>query len=494
MAKTLARRVITVSLGWVLLATVESASETASNTPPRTATAAEAEELIAEKALACIAVDEEDVASADGRRIGWRCKSNDKWIVLVNGVQQPGTFDDVQSLTFSPDSQHFVFAARRDKKWILVEDGTERPGTYADVGLPVYSSDGKRMVFGAKPAKKWVLVVDGQPQPAEFDEIVTRILSPDGQRIAYVGRRGTKFIVVVDGKEGTPFDIVGGIRFSADSRRFTYAGAEVKRGFGKQKAVGLATIDDVAGPAFEGAQVGSLLKSMASGSTPTIVTGYRTQFSSDTHGVTTPVFSPDAARVAYAARREKDSAVIMVDGEPGPAFSSIVAGPVFSPDSKHVAIAISEAGATTFVVDGAKVAQGPVAGTDFISELTFAPDNQRLAYIGVTGGNMYEQGLTVRARRRVYVDGVAGQEYDVPYLGRLQFSPDGKHLTYVVGGLSDGSRKIGFVVVGAREGKRYDDVFGSPRFEEGGRAIVYTAQSGRKFYSVRSSLDETPTR
>jgi Tol biopolymer transport system component len=212
--------------------------------------------------------------------------------------------------------------------------------------------------------------------------------------------------------------------------------------------------------------------------------------STDAHGVTAPVFSPDAARVAYGARREKDATVVMLDGEPGPAFPSIVAGPIFSPDNRHVAFAISVNDAKALVIDGDNIGRGPANGTDFITELTFGPDNRRVAYIGVVGGNFYEQGLTWRARRRVYVDGVAGAEYDVPYLGELRFSSDGNHVTYVVSGLPEGSRKVAFLVVNAREGKRYDDIFGPPRFDDDGRTITYTARTGRRFYSVKSSIEE----
>jgi hypothetical protein len=129
------------------------------------------------------------------------------------------------------------------------------------------------MAFAAKPVKKWVLVVDDQPQPAEFDTVGAQTFSPDGQRIAYVGRRGAKFIVVVDGKEGPPS------RSSGDPFQFRQpavriCGADVNQGFGKQKAVGRVVIDGAVGPAFEGPQIGSLLKSMASGSTPSLNTGY----------------------------------------------------------------------------------------------------------------------------------------------------------------------------------------------------------------------------
>jgi hypothetical protein len=107
-----------------------------------------AEELIAEKAPSCDALDDEDVASNDGRKMAWRCRTNSKWTVLVNGVSQGRTFDEVRSLTFSPDSQHVAFAARSDKRWMVVEDGTERPERMQTLG-PCYTAttaDGWRLL------------------------------------------------------------------------------------------------------------------------------------------------------------------------------------------------------------------------------------------------------------------------------------------------------------------------------------------------------------
>ena len=87
MASPLAR-VIAVSLAWGLLAGFELAAQAPSNTPQNADRAAHAEELIAEKAPSCDAFDEEDVASDDGRKLAWRCRTNNKWTVLVNGVSQ----------------------------------------------------------------------------------------------------------------------------------------------------------------------------------------------------------------------------------------------------------------------------------------------------------------------------------------------------------------------------------------------------------------------
>ena len=520
---------------WCVVAVVAAAPGLLAQDPPMAVRPAAGvsqavEELVAEKDPACPARDEEDVSSADGRRIAWRAPAGQKWSAVVNGVRQGATYDEVRGLFFSPDGEHFAFAARngrqwamvidgtgsggyddigapvfssqggrlaygvkRDKRWLVVDNGKEGTATYADLRLPTFSKDGTRIAFSAKPEKKWVLVVDGVPGRAEFDAILMRTFSPDGQRAAYVGRRRDKFIAVLDDAEGTPFDILGGAGFSEDGRRFAYAGADVKRGFGKEKALGRVVIDGAAGPPFEGSQVGSLLKNAMSGSTPHLRLGYFERLLSDLHGVTAPAFSADGRRVAYAARRDKDAAAVVMDGEGGATLPTIVAGPVFSADGQHVAIVVSEKGTLALLVDGKRVAAEQASGTDFVTDLAFAPDGRRVAYIGIKGGSLYDQGFTARARRRVYLDGAAGTEFNAKFLGRLRFTPDGDHVVYVVAGLDEGSRDVAFVVADSQEGKRYDDVFGRLRFAEDGRSVSYSAQAGRKFYVVTQPLVRTPT-
>ena len=492
MASPLARRVLGVFLASGLLAPVARADQPPLN-QASAATGAETEELITEMAAGCAADDDETVGSTDQRKVAWRCRTGDKWTVFVNGVPQGETFDDVRSLVFSPDGQHLAFTARRDKRWIIVEDGKQRHGDYGEIRGLSYSADGRRLAFAAKPAKKWVLVVDGEAQPGEFDALAYWTFSPDGRRIAYVGRRGQKYAVAVDGKEGTPADVVGGVAFSADSRRVAYATADVKRGFGKQRAVGSVTIDGVAGPAVEGGQVGSLLNTMA-GATVEIVTGYHRQFWVETHGVSVPVFSADGSRIAHAKRTGKDGAVVVIDGEPGSALASIVAGPVFSPDARHVAVVVALKEKKTLLVDGVDTGRGPAAETDFITALTFAADNKRVAYIGVRGGSFWDAGYTARARRRVYVDELIGREYDVPFVGRLVLSSDARHVAYVVGGVSEASGTAAFIVVNEREGKHYNDILGMVRFEDDGRGVSYVAQAGRKFYAVRAAIPDAAPR
>ena len=483
------------------------------------------EELIAEKNAGTPVDDQEDVGSLDHRRVAWRAPQGKNWTVMLNGDFQAAEFNEVRYLTFSRDSQHLAFAARRDKSRLVVLDakesaqrfdevgrpvfnkdgariayaakrdkkwmiaiGNEPPtASYDDVGLPVFSEDGAHLTYPAKRAGKWTAVVDGEARGPQFDEISYLMFSPDGRQVAYAGRRGGKWMGVLDGKEGPLFDILGGLAFSSDNRRFAYAGADVHRSLGSQTAQGRAIVDGESSPLFNGKQMGSLKRSMLTGTNVAIVEGLFGQLSCDIHGVTAPVFSPDGTRVAYAVHRDQNDAAVIVDGQQGPRFSSIVAGPVFSADSRHVAYVVSDDDRKMLIVDGERVGPASSAGTDFVTALTFAPDNRTVGYVGVTGGNWHELGLTRRAKRRVYVDGQSGIEYDALALSRPHFTSNGRHSVYAAYHLQENSRNVSFVVTDGAEGKRYDYVFGTLDILDN-RAAVYTAQSGRKFFRVTQSL------
>src|SRR5579884_2552664 len=93
------------------------------------------EEVLGEKSPSTKAEDvKEDVASPDRMRVAWRDKSGEKWVVKLNGVQQPGQFDEVKSILFSPDSQHLAFFGKRGKTWAVIVDGVEQASKFAEVG------------------------------------------------------------------------------------------------------------------------------------------------------------------------------------------------------------------------------------------------------------------------------------------------------------------------------------------------------------------------
>ena len=154
------------------------------------------------------------------------------------------------------------------------------------------------------------MIVDGEERGPQFDDVSNRIFSPDGRRVAYAGRRAASGWAAT-GRQGgtrTSSTFLAVSAFSSDSRRFAYAGADVHRSLGSQKAQGRAIVDGESGPQFQGNQMGSFKKSMLTATNVAIVEGVFSQLLSDIHGVTAPVFSPDGARVAYAVHRGQDDA------------------------------------------------------------------------------------------------------------------------------------------------------------------------------------------
>jgi hypothetical protein len=458
----------------------------------------------------------EDVASPDGGRVAWKTPQGRSWQVVVNGEPHGPAFDDVRNLTFSHDGQHIAYAARRDGLWRIVRDGTEQETAYEDVSGVLFAGDGRRLastvkqggqwlivvdgepvsgpydeiamvvfagdldqlVHTAKRAKKWVVVVNGREHDLEFDDIEAVFVAQAGKRVAYAARRGAgikaawgraKWHVVVDGAEGPAFGILGGLVMSRDGRRVGYGAIREDRA-----GDGRIVVDGIEGPGFGGggASSGSYRKA-----------GYFQRLWPLVHSVGGPVFSPDGERVAYAAQRGRRDAVVIVDGEPGDQYEAIISPPVFSRDGKRLAYVVVEKGAPVLIVDGQRSGAGD-AETDFVSSLVFSPGGDRVAWVGVRGGVWFEGGHTSRARRRAYVDGVPGPEFNVPALLNVRFSPDGRHWAYEVHGLREGGA---LVVVDGSPAKRYGRVFtGTLSFQ--GQSLSYIAQSRGTFYRVTHGL------
>ena len=135
------------------------------------------------------------------------------------------------------------------------------------------------------------------------------------------------------------------------------------------------------------------------------------------------------------------------------------------------------------VLDGAKVG-APVPDVGVTTAPSFSPDNSRVGFMTVTGGHLYLEGYTNRARRRVVVDGRAGTEYNALGLYDFQFSPDSKHFAYGVMGLEKAGS---LVVLDGAEGKRYDFVYpGTVKISSD--AVCYVARVGPRFVKVVQAI------
>ena len=128
------------------------------------------------------------VFSADGKRVAYVARKDEKWLVVLDGRPGPEYDEIMEGLpVFSPDGKRVAYAAMKDEKWLLVLDGRAEPGVRRIMaGTPVFSPDGKRARLRRQERGKWFVVLDGQPGP-EYDGIMagTPVFSPDGKRCAY---------------------------------------------------------------------------------------------------------------------------------------------------------------------------------------------------------------------------------------------------------------------------------------------------------------------
>ncbi len=91
------------------------------------------EEVLGEKGPASDPDDKYDTISRDGRRVAWREKRDNAWVVMVNGERQGGDFQKVEDLGFSPDGRRFFFKAKEGKRWLFVIDGVRGKPTTRSV-------------------------------------------------------------------------------------------------------------------------------------------------------------------------------------------------------------------------------------------------------------------------------------------------------------------------------------------------------------------------
>jgi Tol biopolymer transport system component len=296
-------------------------------------------------------------------------------------IQGKGTeYDAIEPLRafqFHPDGVGVVFAARRGGERYVVSGDSETKidGELIHSGFvpsPLVSPDGRRVAFAVRRAGKAAVVVDGV-EGSLFDDVTSLAFTATAQAI-YIAKRNAKFLLVVNGKEDGPFDKVGVPTSSPDGLRIALA---VTRPDGMHMRV-----NGSEGKAYP------LMNSA--------------------------IFSRNGKRIAYVAAAPA-GAVLVIDEQESKPFSSI--GEVaLSPDgTRHAFVAVDDQNRERVVLDGV---EQPVFLK--IAGLTFSPDSKRLAYAAVSG-----------KKRVVVLDGVPGMKYDDVDPSSMRFSPDGKHFAYL---------------------------------------------------------------
>ena len=369
-------------------------------------------------------------ASPGGARLAWLEKSGKRFRLSLDG-QPAGEYGQVLDVRFSPDDKRVIVHARREKQELLAIDGNEITGPVKAFALPTFTPGGQ--VAYAEHTDKWRLKIDGKEQFAFEDTPCAIEFDPTGEAIAIAVVRKRRLFWIVNNQEQPGFDILGRLAFSSDGRRFAYAGSNDAVGFLKNRGKGFIVVDGKQSAEYQGDVYSTLLSDFATQSIITLQGGLKS-FRPDIHGVGDPVFSPDGKRLGYAVNQGKNSVVVTIDGQPGPAFESVIAGPFFSADGEHFAYLATKGKKLLEIRDHKVVREVELHDTNFFGDVAVTPDLSRLGVVLGKGGAQFFKGVTPHARRRVLVDGIEQEENDCFGIFALQFSPNGRHLAYFVQG------------------------------------------------------------
>ena len=307
------------------------------------------------------------------------------------------------------------------------------PGASARDKEDVASSDGSRVAWRTPLGGTWRVMVNGQPQGSEFDEVRTVSFSARGERLAYAAKRNGKWVIVADGKQepGT-YDDVGVPTFSDDGRHLAYPVQRAKKW--------MVVVDGHDhGPALD--------------------------------GIVALKLSADGQRVAYAGRHGGamlgEKWVVVVDGTEGPSFD-IVGGLHFSRDGRR------------FAHGGVRIKQG--FGFQRAEGRVFVDGKPGGSFEGSRTGSIV-QGLVTGSTKEL-VRGYFAELWSPAHsVSAPVFSPDGEHVAYA----AQRSKDDAVVFLDDQIGPAFQAIASGPVFSADGRHVAYVAwESGAPVLVVDS--------
>jgi hypothetical protein len=388
---------------------------------------------------------------------------------------------------FSKDGAHWAYMAKQSDEYVVMLDGKELargPINTHNLGASLnltFSANGQHIFWSDDDAQgNYVIMVDGKPGPA-MRTLPQLVLSPDGSHYAYINynRDGTGAWAFVDGKQVDFFGDI--VQFTAQNNLVSTMRTpdgnnilllngkpEIKANSFRQitispdcKQIAMIITPQPNAPSFlvvngkqvagtEGLNVEKVYFSLdgnhyaalcdtKTGAKFMIIDGkkgdeYPTiaqQVANDSNmhwqyvtwtgnnanfgnlNLPVPGFTADSSKFVYVANSNGRQFLVIDDDESNPYGNTLM--PVLSPVGNRIgAYAVTPDNTPHVLMDGKDTSSG--AGQR-VSQLTFSPQGTHYAYI--SGGGT------------VCLDGVAQPGY---MQGNYIFSPDDKHLAYVVNG------------------------------------------------------------
>lgn len=432
--------------------------------------------------------------------------------VLLNGKLMGTYYEGLKYVAESPDGKLWAFTARRKSRWVVVINGQERTGEYDEMLNPDITNDGHFLVPARKNGK-WRMIADGK-DGAEFENLTSAVFDPSGTHYACMAMHHGKWFILKDGKElggeleasyrpqwvnghvvvaaqingkwtwlidgapGPGFNVISSFIITPDGKHYAYSGSSGASG---QQVSGSIVVDGKIVATYGGAH-------MRGGwwAAEKLKEGVR-RLEPDAHGVSDPVLAEDGT-VFYAARRGEKDFVVFANGVAGPSFEDIVSPVAIAPDGRHFAYVAKRGDSFIEVRDHKTGPSYPSKATiSLVPWISMSRDGTHLAYEIDRGGHIFRAGRGDMAWRRVVVDGQA-PEYHALSLTGFEFSPDGKHYHYQVeAGGPDHHQN--WIVFDGVEAQKYDIIFYDITKFVAAQTIEFIAQQGHRFLRVTETLD-----
>lgn len=307
------------------------------------------------------------VFSPDSTHLIFTGVNGKKVSIVLDGKIIVKDCENVKELTFSPDSTHLAFAVKKKGLWYLAKDKKIAAKGYHNIQNLVFSEDSSQFAFAAQQGKDLFIVMQNS-ETGEFVEsnpyttVGALLFSPDGKHAAFAVLKGEKWRIVLDQAEGPEFKKLASLKFSPDSRWFAYSGVT-------EKDRGAVVVIDLKAEAKAG----------------------QTIHTYDSAGQV--VFSPDASRMAWRARKGRHWHMVC-DGKESEPYD-MVRRPFFSPDSQKTAYTAVKGDNMCVVVNGEKEKSYKAVGLPW-----FSSDSAHLAYKALD-----------RKKWRINLDGVEGETH-----------------------------------------------------------------------------------
>ncbi len=292
--------------------------------------------------------------SADGEHLAYVATSGDSQTVIVDG-KEGESYWDVDDLTLSTNGSHLAYAANTDwDAWVAIVDGKQSGGIYPmGVDHICFSPDGSHIAFvgcltiAVDDPERYEIVADGKRSGPFLAVKAGPEYSPDGPQLNFSAEQATgPREKNLRGQGVFPTEpCVGYDRRIADSDQFIYSKGgdhlicqrtEPMPGF---FGVPLVLVDDIVLPALP----------------------YNVTLSPDARKVASiEPNNPGDSRAVWLG--ERAPAALRIEGGPGPSHFR-VGPPLFSPDAAHMAYAAQNKkdGDWCMVLDGSEEANGALA-------------------------------------------------------------------------------------------------------------------------------------